>query len=70
MSFDIMPIKNLTLTELRAKRDKLYDPEYVLFEKLSGVDVKNTKFVIENEIRFRESIPYSTTPNELIAHGE
>lgn len=60
-----MPIKNMTLTELKSKRDKLYDPEYVLLEKLAGVDVHNTKFAIENEIRFRESIPYSTKPVDL-----
>jgi len=64
--FDIMPIKNMTLTELRSKRDKLYDPEFVLLEKLAGVDVANTKFAVENEIRFRESIPYSSRPADFV----
>ena len=66
MGFDIMPIKNMTLTELKSKRDKLYDPEFVLLEKLAGVDVHNTKFCIENEIKFRESIPYSSRPADFV----
>ena len=66
MGFDIMPIKNMTLTELRSKRDKLYDPEFVLLEKLAGVDIANTKFAVENEIRFRESIPYTSRRVDLI----
>ena len=65
-TFDIMPIKNMTLTDLRSKRDKLYDPEFVLLEKLAGVDVHNTKFAIENEIKFRESIPYPSRPVDFI----
>jgi len=65
-TFDIMPIKNMTLTELKSKRDKLYDPEFVLIEKLAGVDIANTKFVVENEIKFRESIPYTSRPADFI----
>ena len=65
-TFDIMPIKNMTLTELKSKRDKLYDPEFVLIEKLAGVDIANTKFVVENEIKFRESIPYPSRPVDFI----
>jgi len=65
-TFDIMPIKNMTLTELKSKRDKLYDPEFVLIEKLAGVDIANTKFVVENKIKISESIPYTSRPPDFI----